>query len=57
MKVFVKNFRASSDDRFASLDENYVLRQNKIIEMYGMLIALYKLTTARKQMIVKEKAR
>jgi hypothetical protein len=57
MKVLVKNFRAGGDDRFASLDENYVLRQNKIIEMYRMLIALYKLTTARKQMIVKEKAR
>jgi hypothetical protein len=57
MKVLVKNFRAGGDDRFASLDENYVLRQNKIIEIYRMLIALYKLTTARKQMIVKEKAR
>jgi hypothetical protein len=41
MKVLVKNFRAGGDDRFASLDENYVLRQNKIIEMYRMLIALY----------------
>jgi hypothetical protein len=57
MKVLVKNFRAGGDERFASLDENFVMRQNKIIEMYGMLIAFYKLTTARKQMIVKEKAR
>ena len=57
MKVLVKNFRIDGDQKFASLDENYILRQNKIIEMYQMLIALYKLTTARKQMIVKEKAR
>ena len=57
MKVLVKNFRAGGDSKFSSLDENYLLRQNKIIEMYRMLIALYKLTTARKQMIVKEKAR
>ena len=53
----MKNFRAGGDQKFSSLDENYLLRQNKIIEMYRMLIALYKLTTARKQMIVKEKAR
>ena len=56
MKVLVKNFD-SGFKKLASLDENYLLRQSKIIEMYKMLIGLFRLTTARKQIMVGEKSR
>lgn len=60
MKVLIKNFHSSGAagglrKQSDALDESYILRQQRIIYMYSMLISLYKLSTARKLMIVKEK--
>lgn len=54
MKAIVRNFE-KGNNKMSHLDENYLLRQTKIIEMYKMLIGLFRLTSARKQIILKEK--
>jgi hypothetical protein len=56
MKVLVKNYEEGFK-MIAKLDEDYLFRQNKIIEMYRMLIGLYRLTSTRKDSMIMEKAR
>jgi hypothetical protein len=49
MKVLVKNFeQKTKTGNEAQEDDKFLLRQHKIMEMYQMLIGLFRLTTARK---------
>lgn len=56
MKVLVNNFECGFK-KIASLDENYLEKQTKIIEMYKMLVSHYKLTAVRKELMIKDKER